>query len=318
MSKPLFQGLVLLVLLACLPQQALAEPPFGGTAYVDPNIIVSTDPSVYSQVVDKGQGMRTVFDRRTNAFGSINAYLFDATGTDGSVLEAQINPEFGSVDAARAEAQRYARIIGQMPWASRRNVKNFAVHLGDNDFGGNRNGSLLIHTGRTATYEDLGALEEIMVHEAGHASLDERHESAPAWLAAQAADGEFISTYARDYPTREDVAESYVVYLAVRDTSGRVSESLKTQVASVIPHRIAYFDVERVLDWAERSYPELFGPAGQATQSLTGYRYRGYTGGHFLAVSDATPPRLVYLGPLNNNSVLDLGLLSGWVGQAAP
>lgn len=308
----------LFVLLAFVPLYAMGEPPFGGTAFVDPNIIVSTDPSVFGQVVDKGQGMRTVFDRRTNAFGAINAFLFEAMGTDGSLIEAQINPEFGSVDAARVEAQRYTRLIGQMPWASRRNVKTFAVHQGDQDFGGNRNGSLLIHAGRTATYVDFGALEEILIHEAGHASLDERHENAPAWLAAQAADGEFISTYARDNPTREDVAESYLMYLAVRDTSGRVSESLKTQVLSVIPHRIAYFDVERVLDWAERTYPQIFGPAGQSTLSLTGYRYRSYANGHFLAIQEASPARLLYLGPLSNNTALDLGLLSNWVAQAAP
>ena len=306
------------VLLVFLPLHAMAEPPFGGTAFVDPNIIVPTDPSVFDQVVDKGRGLRTVFDRRSNAFGAINAYLFEATGSDGSVLEAQINPEFGSVVAARAEAQRYSKLIGQMPIASRRNVRTFAVHQGDQDFGGNRNGSLLIHTGRTATYEGFGALEEILVHEAGHASLDERHESAPGWLAAQAADGEFISTYARDNPTREDVAESYLMYLAVRDTSGRVNESLKTQVSSVIPYRIAYFDVERVLDWAERTYPQIFGPAGHSTLSLTGYRYRSYANGHFLAIQEASPAHLLYLGPLSNNRALDLGLLSNWVAQAAP
>lgn len=317
MNMPRFP-VILFVWLGLTPLHAMAAPPFGGTAFVDPNIVVLTDSSVFSQVVDKGQGMRTVFDRRTKAFGTINAYLFEATGSDGSLIEAQINPEFGSVDAARAEAQRYARVIGQMPWASRRNVRTFAVHQGDQDFGGNRNGSLLIHAGRTATYEGFGVLEEILIHEAGHASLDARHESAPGWLAAQAADGEFISTYARDNPTREDVAESYLMYLAVRDTSGRVSESLKAQVSSVIPHRIAYFDVERVLDWAERTYPQIFGPAGQSTLSLTGYRYRSYASGHFLAIQEASPARLVYLGPLSNNSVLDLGLLSSWVAQAAP
>lgn len=308
----------LIILFVLVPIRTMAEPPFGGTAFVNPHILIATDPSVFDQVVDKGRGMRTVFDRRTNAFGAINAYLFEAMGSDGSLIEAQINPEFGSVDAARAEARRYARVIGQMPWASRRNVKNFAVHQGDQDFGGNRNGSLLIHTGRTTSYEDFGALEEILVHEAGHASLDERHENAPGWLAAQAADGAFISTYARDNPTREDVAESYLMYLAVRETSGRVSDSLKTQISSVIPHRIAYFDVERVLNWAERAYPQIFGPAGQSTLSLTGYRYRSYSNGHFLAIQEASPARLVYLGPLSNNSALDLGLLSNWVAQAAP
>ena len=318
MNNPWFRWSTVLAM-AMLPLCAWAVPPFGGTAFVTPDILIASDPSVFGQVVDKGRGTRTVFDRRTNAFGPINAYLFEARGSDGSVLEAQINPEFGSVDAARIEANRYVRIIGQMPWTSRRNVRSFAVHQGDLDYGGNRNGTLLIHAGRTATYETRGVLEEILIHEAAHASLDERHESAPGWLSAQNADGEFISTYAKDNPTREDVAETYLLYLAVRDTSGRISEALKTQIASVIPNRIAYFDVERVLDWAERSYPQIFAPAGGSTQTLAGgYRYRSFAGGHFLAVPTVATPDLLYLGPLSNNTVLNLGPLADWVRQAAP
>ena len=318
MHNPWFRWSKLLAL-ALWPLSAWAVPPFGGTAFVTPDIIIASDPSVFDQVVDKGRGTRSVFDRRTNVFGPINAYLFEARGTDGSVLEAHINPEFGSVEAARAEATRYARIIGQLPWTSRRNVHSFAVHQGDLDFGGNRNGTLLIHAGRTASYEALGVLEEILIHEAGHASLDERHESAPAWLAAQNADGEFISTYAKDNPTREDVAETYPMYLAVRDTTGRVSEDLKARIASVIPHRIAYFDIERVLDWAERSYPQVFAPAGGSTQTLAeGYRYRSFAGGHYLAVPTGAAPDLLYLGPLSNHLVLNLGPLAGWVRQATP
>ena len=87
-----------------------------------------------------------------------------------------------------------------------------------------------------------GILEETFVHEACHTSLDATHASAPGWLAAQAADGEFISTYARDNPDREDVAESFLPYLAVRYRSGRISQSLLDTIVQTIPNRFAYFD----------------------------------------------------------------------------
>jgi hypothetical protein len=43
-----------------------------------------------------------------------------------------------------------------------------------------------------------------------------------------------------------------------------------------------------------------------------------YANGHFLAIQEASPAHLLYLGPLSNNAALDLGLLSDWVAQAAP
>jgi uncharacterized repeat protein (TIGR01451 family) len=80
------------------------------------------------------------------------------------------------------------------------------------------------------------------VHEAAHTSLDATHASAPAWLSSQTADGTFISTYARDNPNREDIAESFLPYLAVRYRSDRISQSIADTIWQTIPNRIAYFD----------------------------------------------------------------------------
>jgi sugar lactone lactonase YvrE len=74
-------------------------------------------------------------------------------------------------------------------------------------------------------------------------------------------------------------------------------------------------DADKVFVWAERTYATIFG-RGQATQTITGYRYRSYTNGHFLAVNDSGTPSLFYLGPLSDNKPLDLGLLSIWLIQA--
>ena len=67
-------------------------------------------------------------------------------------------------------------------------------------FGGGNN-NLLIHTGQGAQYEASGILEETFVHEAAHTSLDAVHASSAGWIAAQQADPNFISTYARDNAT---------------------------------------------------------------------------------------------------------------------
>ncbi|MEJ2206972.1 MAG: hypothetical protein P8170_23035, partial [Gemmatimonadota bacterium] len=160
---------------------------------------------------------------------------------DGLSVEVQVNPEFGTVDAARAPAESYAEVIGRLPTALRRDVRTVWVHQGIEPFGGGNN-NLLIHVGQGEIYLRDGILEETFVHEAAHTSLDAYHASAPGWLAAQAADPTFISDYARDHPAREDIAESFVPYLAVRYRADRIPASLGAIIEATIPNRIAYFD----------------------------------------------------------------------------
>ena len=86
--------------------------------------------------------------------------------------------------------------------------------------------------------------QHLLVHEAAHTSLDARHAQSAKWLQAQETDCHFISTYAEDYPLREDIAESYLPYLAVRFRSDRISAALKRQIEMTIPNRIEYFDAQ--------------------------------------------------------------------------
>jgi hypothetical protein len=182
-----------------------------------------------------------MFDRRVNNWVYLNAFLFDAIYTDGLGIEVQVNPEFGDQSTARAEAAKYAPVIGRLPTCLRAEVQTVWIHKGTQPFGGGNN-NLLIHTGQADQYAASGILEETLVHEATHTSLDGAHASAPGWVAAQTADGEFISTYARDYPDREDLAESFPPYLAIRYRSDRISLSLSNTIAQTIPNRIAYLD----------------------------------------------------------------------------
>jgi hypothetical protein len=90
---------VCLAALAC--PVARAQPPFSGTIFIDPNIITASDPTTFTGITYAGQGIRTMFDRRVNSFIDVNAFLVNATFRDGLAAEIQVNPEFGSVAAAR-------------------------------------------------------------------------------------------------------------------------------------------------------------------------------------------------------------------------
>ena len=116
-------------------------------------------------------------------------------------------------------------------------------------FGGNyHDRSITIHTGSGQQTLRRGFLEEVFFHEGAHVSL-QNHQDAPGWRAAQEADGEFISDYARDHPDREDVAESVLPYFALRHRPDRLSDRDRAAIEKTIPSRLTYFDALR-LDWA--------------------------------------------------------------------
>ena len=89
---------------------------------------------------------------------------------------------------------------------------------------------------------DESILEETFIHEAAHTSLDGIYSNDLDWKNAQKIDCQFISTYALENPNREDIAESYLSYFAVRYASRRISKKMINIIHNTIPERIKYFD----------------------------------------------------------------------------
>lgn len=222
-------------------EQVYAQtPPYWGTIFIEPNIITSDDPSTLEGITYLGQGMKTVFDRRVNNWVNINAYLFTVMWNDGLTSEAVINPEFTLAEAI-AETGKYGFLIGQLPYVLRTDVNEIWIHKGVQPFGGG-NYSILIHTGQSTLYENDGIIEETLVHEASHTSLDFYHATTTGWLSAQNSDNLFISTYAMNYPNSEDIAESFLTWLAVRYKSSVISAANYDIITASIPNRLSYFD----------------------------------------------------------------------------
>ena len=216
-------------------------PPYWGTIFLDPDIITSDDPTSFETITPAGQGSRVMFDRRVNTWITVEAYLFNATFDDGLLIEVQVNPEFGSTELSLVQAEKFATVIGRLPTTLRKDVHTVSIHMGTELFGGGNN-NLLIHIGQADIYESDGILEETFIHEAAHTSLDDPHATTAGWKAAQDKDPTFISIYARDYPMREDIAETVVLYLAVRYRQDRISSGLADTVLTTIPNRMKYLD----------------------------------------------------------------------------
>ena len=254
---------IVLVVLTATP--VLADPPFQGTAYISPDIISSADRSGLTGVTYTGRGDRSIFDYRILDWITVNAYLFEAR-IYGRSIEFQVNPEFASVDAARAEVDTYALALGRLPAVLLSRAEKVHVSAGEpghpdtrlrGRFGGRvpkvfgavpSDGAFIIHTGSGQRHLRDGFLEEVLFHEGAHVSL-QNHQDAPGWRAAREADGEFISDYARRHPDSEDVAESLLPYFALRYRPGRLSASQRAAIREAIPNRLEYFD-GLALDWS--------------------------------------------------------------------
>src|SRR5262249_41735063 len=130
------------VCLAALACPAARAQQFHGTIFIAPNLITSADPTTFTGLTAEGRGIRRMFDRRVNDFIELNAFLFNATFSDGLWTEIQVNPEFGEADA-RAQAERFAPVIGQLPTVLRSQVRTVWIHQGVEPFGGG-NDNLLI------------------------------------------------------------------------------------------------------------------------------------------------------------------------------
>ena len=225
--------------------------PFRSTSWISPSIL-GPDSTRLQSVIYTGRGVRTVFDRRFDNWIRTRAFLFDAHIAE-HVVEFRVNAEFGEVEAARTEVDRFAAAVGRLPAAFLSNVASVVINGGEGAWGGGvdteQAGMMLIHKHSAWGAIRRGFLEEIFLHEAAHASLDEPHARADGWRAAQAADGVFISDYARNNRVREDIAETGIMYFAVRYRPERLTREQRWIILTSIPNRLAYLEEQELDMW---------------------------------------------------------------------
>jgi hypothetical protein len=216
-------------------------PSQSGTIFLSSTIMSQEDETTLVSITVNGIATREMFDRRTATFNQVEARLFNATYSDGFTIEIQVNPEFTATEAL-AEAEKYGTEVGRLPKVLKRDVKTIWIHKGNEALGGGNN-NLLIHTGKSEIiYEPNNVLLETLIHESAHTSLDSYIKDDPDWLYAQEADGTFISEYARNNSSREDIAETFLLYLAYRYRPESLTEQLKIFIKEAVSYRMDYFD----------------------------------------------------------------------------
>ena len=235
MMKRLIFGMVLGMGGPVWAQQA---PPYGDTAGTVFDIIQTADPSTLRCLDAQGQAPRQIWDKRVDGEPVVDAYIFAARYTDGTAIEIAVNPEFSAADAL-TQAQRFAGPLGQLPTALRAGIGRFSVHAGDEGFHAGT-GQIVVYAGRADQRASYAHLEESLFHEAVHASWDAQHRLAPGWVAAQAADGRFLTGYGAENPDREDLAETALFAFAILHHPDRFPPADTADTVAAVPNRIAY------------------------------------------------------------------------------
>ena len=215
------------------------EPPFGSTADTVFDIIHTDDPSTFTCLEYNGRDRRQIWDKRVDGEPVVNTFLFESRYSDGTSVQIALNPEFETIDAARAEALRYVTGLGQLPTALREGIHRLSVHKGREGFHAG-NEQIVMYAEMTDDRLGYDHLEESIFHEAVHATWDEEHRLSEGWKQAQAADGGFLTDYAAKSPEREDIAETALFAYAILNYPDRMPPADTDDIVRAVPHRIDY------------------------------------------------------------------------------
>lgn len=214
---------------------------FDATADTVFDIIRETDPSTFVCLNYEGRTTRQMWDKRKDDEFDLDVFLFTAHFTDMPPIDIILNPEFETPDAARAEADRYGFRLGQLPLVFRHGIRQFGIHMGDKGFHAGT-GKVFVYSGMSDRRISENHLEESLLHEGVHASLDAQYRLSPQWVAAQQQDDAFMTRYAARSPEREDLAETALFAFALLRHPGRIPPVDSQAILRTVPARIAVID----------------------------------------------------------------------------
>ena len=222
---------------------------FKDNLYTDCDILTKKDPTTFQNISFVKEKKIKGWDKRKETSSGwkeslFKVFIFKATFEKGREINIRVNAEFETKDKAEEQAIKYGKMVGQLPNFSRKRLKSITIHKGNHLWAGGNKGDIEIYT-EGYSPDWIECEEEVMIHEGGHVSLDWAFGGSvksSKWKKAAKADNKFISKYAKEYPKREDVAETIVWWVAARCKTDRISESNYKKILEAIPNRLKYLD----------------------------------------------------------------------------
>jgi hypothetical protein len=203
------------------------------------NIVTEEDPSTFQGILYQGTDSSLLPDSRSISSTSVPAFIFIAA-YEYKNINIIVNPEFGNQKSAEQIATFYANVIGRIPFFLRDGIDDVYVNRGFEPLLGKDN-TLVIYSQLADSLHTDGILEEILIRQSVHASLDAEFNESSEWHSAKIDDGKTISQLAADR-SNEDVAESVLAYISTRYRANRIPASAEQTIINTIPNRIDYFD----------------------------------------------------------------------------
>ena len=206
-------------------------------------MITRADPTVLDEIRHEGSHDRSLmWARNPDRWKNVDTHVYRAR-YGAHEADVQVNPDF-TEPRARGLAERYARVVGQLPAVLREAVDEIEINPGDYSASGFHRGwacSIYVYVDMMEAEGNERFVEEIIAHEAAHC-LESEHRDTSGWKDAQDADPEFISDHAEANPHQEDFAETFAAWMAVRYVVDRVDDSDRALIVGAIPNRLAYLD----------------------------------------------------------------------------
>lgn len=216
---------------------------FGSAVYMSANLIEEKDISVYDTVEFVGWTIQEVYDRRIPDYVQADVVIYKVSWKDGSEMEIQILKEVfedKSKDSVLIELViPFAYKIGQLPFFLLNGISRLVILKGEERWSASF-GSIYMHL----DYEKInsGYVEEILIHEGGHAAIDAYFRESDEWKAAQEKDSLSLSKYGEQDLLNEDLTESIIFWLAVKYRSRRIFQRDSIKIRKSMPYRLAFLD----------------------------------------------------------------------------
>lgn len=209
-----------------------------GTVYIEPDMIKSSDESFFKSLSYEKRKNQLIYDARIPGNVYRNVYLLKVTFKNSETASIYVNPEFKDSNAALKVSKKYAIALSKLPYDLRKGIHSLTVNKGDEGAQGENHNAILY----TGSYRNDDTIQETLLHESGHATLESTNLDFKAYKEAQRLDPTFISPYAREHPDREDLAESLAPWFALRYQRDRLSNTMIYTIKQAIPNRLAWFD----------------------------------------------------------------------------
>ena len=233
----------------CLSLVALTLPVNGAPLY--PNSVVSndhefiatSDESAFACLTFDGRREAEMPDKRSDRLMAKGTFIFTAHYADGTTVGLLAHPKFKTEKRARQSVEPAAEAVGKLPTFMRATLDHVVIHRGDETaFGESEGHFFVLYSANIRTRIRNHDLEETVFHESVHATLDSRYARSKTWLAAQKADGDFITKYARRLPKKEDLAESALFAWTMIMHPDRLPANVEARAREIMPNRLAFFE----------------------------------------------------------------------------